>query len=191
MVVHSRETCSGWCEFEGLVQRAVAANAGIGFEGFVDLLATITERSLRALQPELGPGGAEVTGDAPAEAATEAPAAAIAPAPARSAEELAHLLDLQRAGAALSGVVQASCQAAQQHADWAARYAARRGCSGGSSFGLGCGSRLAPPAQAQPAGCMGEGSVPPPYEERASNLLAHICTVLRIYNTLTPFEMAG
>jgi hypothetical protein len=61
-----REGCTP-AEFEGLVQRNVAANAGLGFAGLADLAATIARRELRRMAgcvetPGAGDSAAPVAG---------------------------------------------------------------------------------------------------------------------------------
>ncbi|KAK9822489.1 hypothetical protein WJX81_002142 [Elliptochloris bilobata] len=48
-----RESCSSAAEFEALVQRNLAANAGMGYAGFASLVAAMAARELRCLRKRL------------------------------------------------------------------------------------------------------------------------------------------
>ncbi len=52
-------------EFEGLVQRNMAANAGLGYAGLADLAATIAQRELMYLVRRARVSGAAAAGGAP------------------------------------------------------------------------------------------------------------------------------
>jgi hypothetical protein len=91
---HALPCCREGCtpaEFEALVQRNVAANAGLGFAGLADLVTTIAQRELQRLAA-LGQGPS--AGDA-ALSQRDSPAAAgcqhcaVADAAATAAEDLA------------------------------------------------------------------------------------------------------
>lgn len=64
-VLSYRAGCTA-AEFEGLVQRNMAANAGLGYAGLADLAATIAQRELMCLVRRGRVGGAAAAGGAPA-----------------------------------------------------------------------------------------------------------------------------
>ena len=57
-----RETCADAAEFEALVQRNLAANAGLGHAGLARLIATLAARELRRLRGTLSPSACACTG---------------------------------------------------------------------------------------------------------------------------------
>lgn len=103
-------------EFEGLVQRMLAANSGFGFAQFADLLGTIIGRRADTARQLLAAlHGASPTQQQQQQQAVDA---------VRDVALLACALDLSRAAAVLQQVVATASDAAASNAAWRRRHAA-------------------------------------------------------------------
>ncbi|KAI8477296.1 MAG: hypothetical protein J3K34DRAFT_515949 [Monoraphidium minutum] len=136
-----RDTCGSGEEFEALVQRALAANAGLGFSEWGALLSRAARDALGRLGGGHGGGGAAESGGEEGSGG--------------EAARLQAALELARAAALLRALLSAAARAARRNAEGAAAAAAAgRDGGGGRLRARVFEVRAAEPA---PGGCGGGG----------------------------------
>lgn len=114
-IVSCRAGCTA-AEFERLVQRNMAANAGLGYAGLADLVATIAERELACM--------AQPTGAAASTAANSTAAVGTVPAAVRDRAAVPAAAGGDGAAALCSGKRPAGCEGSDGTTDAPSKAAA-------------------------------------------------------------------